>query len=122
MDSKSFFDHVSGFRENLQKYLEIKLSYFGLLAFEKAARLLTTFLGNGVIIVALLIALLFLSGAGAFFIGSQLGSIELGMLIVGGFYMLLALILFLFRDRIFGPCIIRSLADIFFKDDEKKDV
>ena len=122
MDNRSFFDHLSGLRENFERYLETKGSYYGLVVFEKAAKLLTTFLGNGLIIVTLLIALLFLSGALGLYIGSLLQSTELGLLIVGGFYLLLALLLYLFRNRIFGPMVIGSLSDVLFKDDDKKDI
>ncbi len=119
MDGKSFFDHISGLRESLQKYFETRVSYYGLVAFEKAVRLLTTYIGNGVVMLALLIALIFLSGAAAIFVGNLLGRMELGLLIIGGFYLLMALILYLLRDRIFAPHVIRSLAEIFFKDDDK---
>jgi hypothetical protein len=119
MDGKSLLEHISGLQESLRKYLETKISYYGLLAFEKAAKLLTAFLGNGVVIAALLVALIFLSGAAALFVGNLLESIEAGLLIVGGFYLLLALILFVFRSRIFGPYVIRSLAEVFFQDDEE---
>jgi hypothetical protein len=121
MDGKSLLEHVSGLQDSLRKYLETKLSYYRLLAFEKAARLITAFLGNGVIIVALLIALLFLSGAGAVYIGTLLESQELGLLITGAFYLLLALVLIIFRNKIFGPFIIRSLADVLFQDDDEDD-
>lgn len=120
MDSKSLFEHISGLRESLRKYLETNISYYGLVAFEKAVKLLTTFLGNGVVIVALLIALIFISGAAALYIGTLLNSMELGLLIVGGVFLLLALVLYIFRNRIFGPCVIKSLAEVFFKDEEKQ--
>ena len=114
-------EHISGLQESLRKYLDTKLSYYGLLAFEKAVRLLTAFLGNGVIIVVLLIALLFLSGAGSVYVGNLLESQVLGLLITGAFYLLLALVLIIFRSRIFGPFIIRSLAEVFFQEDEDAD-
>ncbi len=114
-------EHISGLQDSLRKYLDTKLSYYGLLAFEKAARLLTAFLGNGVIIVVLLIALLFLSGAGSVYIGNLLGSQVLGLLITGAFYLLIALVLIIFRSRIIGPFVIRSLAEVFFQEDEDAD-
>ncbi len=119
MDIRVLYEHISGLRDNLHKYLETKISYYGLVAFEKAVRLLTTFLGNAVIIATLFIALIFLSGAAALYIGSLLGSYELGLLIVGGFFLLITLILRLFRGRIFGPYIICSLRDEFFKEDDE---
>ncbi len=120
MDVRALFEHISGLRENLQKYLETRVSYYGVIAFEKAVRLLTTFIGNSVIIGAFLIALMYLSGAAALYIGSLLESYELGMLIVGGFFLLLTIILRVFRGRIFGPFIISALAEVFFKDDDEK--
>jgi hypothetical protein len=120
MDIRALFEHISGLRGNLQKYLDTKISYYGLVAYEKAVRLLTTFLGNAVIIAAFLIALIFLSGAAALYIGSLLDSYELGLLIVGGFFLLITLILRLFRGRIFGPYIISAFRDVFFKDDDEE--
>jgi len=119
MEGKSFLDGLFGLREDLQNYLETKVSYYGLTAFEKAVRLLIVLLGNGIIVVTLLVAVFFLAGAGALYLGSLLESHTLGFLITGGFFLLVALLLMLFRKRIFGPCIIRSLANIFFTDDHE---
>lgn len=119
MDIRVLYEHISGLRDNLHKYLETKISYYGLVAFEKAVRLLTTFLGNAVIIAAFFVALIFLSGAAALYIGSLLGSYELGLLIVGGFFLFVTIILRLFRGKIFGSYIICSLRDVFFQDDDE---
>ena len=119
MEGKSFLDGLFGLREDLQNYLETKVSYFGLTAFEKAVRLLTVLMGNGVIILTFLVAVFFLAGAGALFLGHLLGSNILGFLIIGGLLLLVAVILMIFRERIFGPGIIRSLSKIFFSDDEE---
>lgn len=120
MDVRALLEHISGLRENLHKYLEAKISYYGLVAMEKAVRLLTTFMGNAVIIAVFLIALLFFSGAAALYIGSLLESYELGLIIMGGFFFLIAIILLLFRNKIFGRCIIRSIKNVFSDDDDEK--
>lgn len=119
MDGKSLLEHISGLRDSFQKYLEAKLSYYGLLTFERAARLITSFLGSGFALVALVLALFFLSGAAALYAGRLLGSLEWGLLAVGGVYLLLALVIYVFRTRIFGRCVIRSLAEVFFHEDEE---
>ena len=120
MEVRSLLDSIFGLRKDLQDYLEKKVSYYGLTAFEKAVRLLTTFLGNAVIIITLLISVIFLAGAAAFYLGTLLESTELGMLIVGGFFFLITLGLMLFRSKIFSPYIIRSLSEVFFHDDENQ--
>lgn len=118
MEGRSLLDSIFGLRRDLQDYLEKKVSYYGLTAFEKAVRLLTTFLGNGVIVMTMLISVIFLAGAAAFYLGTLLESNELGMLIVGGFFLLITLVLMLFRNKLFSPYIIRSLSDVFFRDDD----
>jgi hypothetical protein len=120
MDVRALFEHISGLRENLHKYLEAKVSYYGLVALEKAVRLLTTFMGNAVIIAVFLIAILFFSGAAALYIGTLLESYELGLLIMGGFFFLIAIVLLLFRGKIFGRCIIRSIKNVFLNEDDKE--
>lgn len=120
MEGRSLLDSIFGLRKDLLDYLEKKVSYYGLTAFEKAVRLLTTFLGNAVIIITLLISVIFLAGAAALYLGTLLESNELGMLIVGGFFLLITLGLMLFRNRIFSPYIIKSLSEVFFRDDENQ--
>ncbi len=119
MKGDTLLETISELKVNLQKYLETKVSYYGLLAFEKAVKLLNYFISHGVVMIIFVIALVFLSGAVAIYIGKLIESLELGLLLVGGAYLLFALILYIFRNRIFSPCIIRILLNIFFqKDDE----
>ncbi len=109
---------ISELKVNLQKYLETKVSYYGLLAFEKAIKLLTLFVSHGIVLIVLTISLVFLSGAAAIYIGKLIGSFEIGLLIVGGFYFLLGLVLYIFRNKIFSRCIIRTMLKMFFQKDD----
>ncbi|MFN2394516.1 MAG: phage holin family protein [Bacteroidales bacterium] len=118
MENKTIFENISELKENLQQYLETKLSYYGITAFEKAVKILTAVAAQGFVGMLMLIALIFLSAAAAIYIGTLLESTELGLLIVGGFYLLLGLIFYLFRRKIFSSIIIKILVNIFFQDDE----
>lgn len=118
MENKTIFENISELKENLQQYLETKLSYYGITAFEKAVKMLTAFAAQGFVGMLMLIAFIFLSAAAAIYIGTLLESTELGLLIVGGFYLVLGLIFYLFRRKIFSPIIIKVLVNIFFQDDE----
>ena len=117
MEGKELLAHIVSLKDNIQKYLETRLSYYGILAFEKAAKALSLLIANLVVAAILLLALLFISGAGAWFLGDLLGSYGYGMLIVGGFYLLLALVFFASRRRVFGRAAIRILLNIFIRDD-----
>jgi hypothetical protein len=118
MEKNPIFDNISELKENLRLYLETKVSYYGITAFEKAVKILTIITGNGFILMVMWIALIFFSGAVALYIGSLLQSLELGLLIVGGSYFLLGMIFILFRNQIFSPIIIKILVNILFKDDD----
>lgn len=118
MEGKELLAHIADLKENLQKYLETKISYYGILAFEKAVKVLSMFMANTLVMMAGFLALLFLSGAGAIYLGTVLDSYALGMIIVGGFYLLMLLVFYIGRRRIFGRLAIRILINVFIKDDE----
>ncbi len=117
MEVKELLAHIVSLKDNVRKYLDARISYYGVLAFEKAAKALSLLIANLVVAAILLLALLFISAAGAWFLGGLLGSYGYGMLIVGGFYLLLALVFFASRRHVFGRAAIRILLNIFIRDD-----
>lgn len=117
MDGKEILGHIASLKDNIREYLETKISYYGILAFEKAVKLLSMIMANVVIITLLLLALLFLSGAAAITIGEMLGNPIWGLLIVGGFYLLLSLFFVAMRKRIFGRMAIKALLKMFIDED-----
>ncbi len=116
-------EHIAGLKDNTRKYLETKISYYGVLAFEKAVKLLSMLMANAVIITIGLLAIMLLSAAAAIWIGELLDNTIYGLLITGGFYLLLALIFFAWRKGIFGRIAINVLMNIFLEEDanEKED-
>jgi len=120
MEGKSFFENISELRENLLKFVETKVSYYGLVAFEKSAKLVSSLISSAVIILILFLALIFFSGAAGLYFGYLLKSYLLGLLIVGGFYLLLGIVFIIFRKKIFGRMVIKSLGETFFQDDDEE--
>lgn len=117
MDGRKVLEHIAGLRDNVRKYLETKISYYGILAFEKAVKLLSLLIANGVMIMLGFLVLVFISGAAALWIGELLDSAVYGLLIVGGFYFLLLLIFSIWRKSIFGSIAIKILQKIFLDED-----
>jgi hypothetical protein len=117
MDGKEILGHIASLKDNVRQYLETKISYYGILAFEKAVKLLSMIMANLVTMTFLMIALLFLSGAAALAIGKLLDSYILGLLIIGGLYLLLSLIFITFRKSIFGRMAIKIVLKIFTDED-----
>lgn len=120
MDGKKMLEHIAGLKDNTRRYLETKISYYGVLAFEKAVKLLSMLMANAVIIILGLLALVFLSAAAAIWIGELLDNTIYGLLITGGFYLLIALILLTWRKGIFGRIAIKALTNIFFEEDDNE--
>ncbi len=120
MDGRKMLEHIAGLKDNVRKYLETKISYYGVLAFEKAVKLLSMLMANAVIIILCLLALVFLSAAAATWIGELLDNAIYGLLITGGFYLLLALIFLAWRKGIFGRIAIRVLTNIFLEEDDNE--
>ena len=121
MENKTIFENISELKDNLRQYLETRISYYGISAFEKAVKILTAVTSRVIVSLLLVIALIFLSAAAAIYLGTLLESTELGLLIVGGLYLLLGIVFYAFRKNIFSPIIIRSLVDVFFKDEDEDE-
>jgi hypothetical protein len=85
MDGKSLFGNITDLKENLYRYIETRFSYYKLVLFEKSARVLTSVFSTWVVSLVVFMAVMFISLAGAIYLGRLLESYELGLLIVGGF-------------------------------------
>ncbi len=120
MDGKELLEHIAGLKDNVRKYLETKISYYGILAFEKAVKLLSLLMAKAVILTTCLIALLFLSGAAALYVGQLLDSLLYGILIVSGFFFLLTFVFLIWQKAIFGRLAIRIMLKIFLDEDADK--
>jgi hypothetical protein len=68
------------------------------------------------IAICLSMVVLFGSIAAAFAIAAYLDNIVLGFLSVGGFYLILSLLLFLVKDKIVEGPILEKFSTIFFND------
>jgi hypothetical protein len=66
--------------------------------------------------ICLMIFLLFISIAGAIALGEMMDSYPIGFLIVAGIYLVLALLLFLVKDKIVEGPILEKFSEIFFND------
>lgn len=121
MEKKSFFENISEIKDNIKIYLDAKVSLLIITAFEKAVRAFTSIISSVTILLFIVISFLFFSLAGALYIGKIAGSTELGLLVVGGIYLFLGFVFFLFRRQIFSRIIISYLTEVFFKDHDDEN-
>ena len=86
------------------------------MGFKVAMKSTTLMLKFFLIAICLMIVLLFVSIAGAFALGNLFNSYPLGFLAVAGIYLVLALLLFLVKDKIVEGPILEKFSEIFFND------
>ena len=103
-------------QENAKAFIETNIAYYKLWGFKVAMKSTTLILKFFLIAICLMIVLLFVSVAGAFAVGKLLDSYALGFLIVAGVYLILALLLFLVKDKIVEGPILEKFSEIFFND------
>ncbi len=109
-------ENTDAIQENAKAYIESNLAYYKLWGFKVAMKSTTLLVKFLLIGICLSVVLLFVSVAGAFALGNFLESYPLGFLCVAGIYLVLALLLFLVKDKIVEGTILEKFSEIFFND------
>lgn len=110
-------EDTKGLSDNVQAYIENRLNYLKLDAFKKGMLGITTLVKIILISVLGLISFFFLSIALAIWLGEILGNPSYGYLIVGGFYIFLIILVFVFVKKAIEKVVLKKFAKLFF--DEK---
>jgi len=101
-DAKDILNHAGDYAETFYK--------LNLVRFTKKVSDVASVVVNSVLIFFIsLCMLLFISFAGAWWLGDVTNSRALGFLLVGGFYLLIILVLVLMRKKIISPFIRNTL-------------
>ena len=98
---------------DVRSYLENSEEYFKLKIFKALMRSVTAFTHAMLIGAVGLLALFLLSFAASYAIGSAMQSTYQGFIIVGLFYVLVALLCYLLRDRLDRP-LLRKFSKYYF--------
>ena len=109
-------ENTEAIQENAKAYVESCLAYYKLWGFKVAMKSTTLLVKFLLIAMCLMIVLLFVSTAGAMALGQLFDSYPLGFLAVAGIYLVLALLLFLVKDKIVEGPILEKFSEIFFND------
>jgi amino acid transporter len=109
-------ENTEAIQENAKSFIETNIAYYKLWGFKVAMKSTTLILKFFLIAMCLMIVLLFISIAGAMALGQLFDSYPLGFLAVAGIYLVLALLLFLVKDKIVEGPILEKFSEIFFND------
>lgn len=108
--------NTDAIQENTKAFIESSFNYYKLWGFKVVMKSTTLMVKYLLIGFCLSIVLLFSSVAAAFAIGNALESYPLGFLIVAGIYLIIALLLFLVKEKIVEGSILEKFSAIFFND------
>jgi amino acid transporter len=109
-------ENTEAIQENAKAYVESSLAYYKLWGFKVAMKSTTLLVKFLLIALCLMIVLFFVSIAGAMALGQLFDSYALGFLAIAGIYLVLALLLFLVKDKIVEGPILEKFSEIFFND------
>ena len=109
-------ENTEAIQENAKAYIDTSIAYYKLWGFKVAMKSTTLMLKFFLIALCLMIVLLFISIAGAMALGQLFNSYPFGFLAVAGIYLVLALLLFLVKDKIVEGPILEKFSEIFFND------
>jgi cytochrome c biogenesis protein CcdA len=109
-------ENTEGIRENTKAYIETTMAYYKLKGFKKAMKTVAFAVKAFLIVLCLTFVLLFVSIAGAIFLGNYLHSYIYGFLIVAGVYLILAVIIYSIKDKLVEGPILARFSEIFFNE------
>ena len=98
-----------------------QFAYYKMIVFRFVAKSSYGLITFFVYAFACLLILFFLSLAAAYAIGEALGSNGLGFAIIGSFYILLSLVVLLFRKKLIERSLLQKLSEIYFKSDPEDE-
>lgn len=105
--------NISELKSEAQNLIDANINYYKLLGCKISSKTLGLVVRIFALIIVVSLALIFLSVAAGFALGYYLENNALGFLIVGGVYILLALIVYFFRKTIIETPILRKMSEIF---------
>jgi len=120
MKNYSLEENFSELKGLLKDYFEARVNLLKAFILEKIAKVGTYFITAIVFLIILLFIILFSTFAFCFWYGNKFGNIAEGFLISAGFYVLLAIAVFLLRRPLFTNSIVKNIGSVIF-DENKKD-
>jgi hypothetical protein len=114
-DTEPLLESAGETAEYVREYVKLQVDYFRLDMAERIAKVGSSLFASLAIAALALIALLMLSLGAAFYLGNLWGSYATAFLFVGGFYIVLAILVLLFKERWLTNPMLTSIISAFFK-------
>ena len=115
MEEKNRTDSII---QHLNNYFETRWKLFVLNASDKASDIISSMASVILISITTMFVLLFLSVSTALWIGNNYENYSVGFLIVGLFYFLITIVLFIFRHALIKIPVINKLLNAIYNDEK----
>ena len=109
-------DNADEIQDSFKNLVDSNIAYYKLWGFKVAMKSTTLIIKLLLILTCVIMILMFVSVAGALYLGLLLNNYALGFLIVAGIYFLLVIILYFIKDSIVEGSLLTKFSDIFFND------
>ncbi len=119
MDKEKFYKSLNETFENIKSYLDLKFELYTIILYEKSLKIFSHFLTLILTTLFLLFFLLFMSLAFVSWYHQETGSFVQGCLITGLFYLIIGIIIFLLRKKIFLNPMIKNFSKTIFEKENK---
>ena len=122
MEQKKVSESIADMTDQVRNYVRLRIDLFKLDLTEKLATLTTTLLISIIFFIVFLFFTLFLSLAFIFWFKEYVGAAWAGALIVAGFYILIGIIVFIIRDKLFLNRIVIQISKILLEEEEEHEI
>ncbi|KGO83336.1 competence protein [Flavobacterium beibuense F44-8] len=109
-------ENAEDLKNQAKELLDANMQYYKLWGFKIFMKSTSMMLKVILLGIMLLLVVLFFSIAAAIGIGYALDNMAYGFLIVGGIYLILAIIVYYYQDKITEGPLLANFSRIFFKD------
>jgi hypothetical protein len=121
MESPKITEHFSELTDDVRRYVRLRISMLKLLLTEKLSGLFSFIVITMIFFIIFLFVVLFLSLAFIYWFRIHVGPAYWGAMIVAGFYILLAIIIYLLRVRLFVNPVVRQLSQILLEEEQEDE-
>lgn len=121
MEPQTISENFSELSENVKDYLKLRLDLLKLTVTEKMASIGSFFLVSVIFFILFLFVLMFFSLAFIFWFRDQIGEAYIGALIIAGVYIIVGIIIFLLRNKLFINPLVERLSKILMEETSENE-
>jgi uncharacterized membrane protein YkvI len=112
--------NVESILDQLKEYVNTRVNLAMMVAADKGSQLFANLVTDGFVLICLILAFLFGSLALGFYLSELIGNTYGGFAIIALFYFIIALIVYLIKDRFLEKPIINAVIRKMFKERNEK--